>query len=100
MTTPPESSAAQGHPNVGNVKVSLPAVGNPPASAVGFEWRDRQTYYGGEMSKFTDRIDMRFQYVPASKTDIRKTIAKELRRLAKEAEKQKTTEFTAQVKVL
>jgi len=34
------------------------------------------------MSKYTDRIDMRFDYVPAASTDIRKTINRERRRLA------------------
>lgn len=35
-----------------------------------------------EMSRFTDRIDMRFAYTPATSTDIRKTIARERKRLA------------------
>ena len=37
------------------------------------------------MSKFTDRIDMRFQYVPAAATNVAKTIARERRRLAAQA---------------
>lgn len=36
------------------------------------------------MSKFTDRIDMRFQYVPAAATDVSKTIKREQKRLAEE----------------
>ncbi len=41
------------------------------------------------MSRFTDKIDMRFKYVPASKTNIAATIARERRRLAEAAAKQK-----------
>ncbi len=41
------------------------------------------------MSRFTDRIDMSFPYVPAAQTDISKTIKRERKRLAEEAEKRK-----------
>lgn len=40
------------------------------------------------MSKFTDRIDMRFKYTPAASTDIGATIRKEQRRLAEEKARQ------------
>ena len=39
------------------------------------------------MSKFTDRIDMRFLYTPSSATDIRKTFNR-VRREIKEREEQ------------
>jgi len=51
------------------------------------------------MSKFTDRIDMRFPYVPAAATDIRKTWAKERKRLAEDKAKQEAAEKEAQIKV-
>lgn len=45
------------------------------------------------MSKFTDRIDMRFLYVPAASTDIRKTLNRVRRQIAKaEAAKQAEAE--------
>ena len=34
------------------------------------------------MSKYTDKIDMRFKYTPAAATDIRQSINREHRRLA------------------
>ena len=40
------------------------------------------------MSKFTDRIDMRFLYSPSSATDIRKTFTRERKRLAELKAKQ------------
>ncbi len=46
------------------------------------------------MSKFTDRIDMRFEYIPAAKTDIRRSIARARKRLAEE-EARKTAEAEA-----
>ena len=51
------------------------------------------------MSKFTDRIDMRFAYTPASKTDIRKTIARERKRLADETAQTNAAQAEASVKV-
>ena len=39
------------------------------------------------LSKFTDRIDMRFQYVSSAATNIAKTIARERKRLAEEKAK-------------
>ena len=51
------------------------------------------------MSRFTDRIDMRFQYMPAASTDIRKTWAKERKRLAEEQAKREAAEAEANVKV-
>jgi len=44
------------------------------------------------MTKFTDRIDMRFHYMPAAGTDIRKTFARERKRLADERAKQEAAE--------
>ena len=38
------------------------------------------------MTRFTDKIDMRFQYVPASQTAIRKTFARIKRELREKAE--------------
>ncbi len=51
------------------------------------------------MSKYTDKIDMTFQYTPASKTDIRKTFAAERRRLAKIAEEKRINDEEAERKV-
>jgi len=51
------------------------------------------------MSKFTDRINMHFAYTPASKTDIRRSIARERKRLADEKAKAEATEKEAQMKV-
>ena len=51
------------------------------------------------MSRFTDRIDTRFAYVPAAKTDIRKTIARELRRLAELKAKEEAVATEAQTRV-
>jgi len=51
------------------------------------------------MTRFTDRIDMRFQYTPASKTDIRKTFARELHRLAEEKRNREADEAEAVGKV-
>jgi hypothetical protein len=36
------------------------------------------------MSRFTDKIDMRFEYTHSSKTDIRRSIARERKRLDEE----------------
>ena len=41
------------------------------------------------MSRFTDRIDMRFSYTSAAATNIAKTIARKRKQLAEEAAKQK-----------
>ena len=51
------------------------------------------------MSKFTDKIDMRFDYVPSGKTDIRRTWAKERKRLAEEKVKQEAAVAEVQTKV-
>lgn len=51
------------------------------------------------MSKYTDKIDMTFQYTPASQTDIRKTFAAERKRPAKIAEQKRINEAEAQQKV-
>lgn len=51
------------------------------------------------MSRFTDKIDMRFDYVPSGKTDIRRTFARERKRLAELAEKQKAAEAEQSTKV-
>lgn len=51
------------------------------------------------MSKFTDRINMSFEYIPASKTDIRKSIARERKRLAEEKAKQDAAEIEVLAKV-
>ena len=40
------------------------------------------------MSRYTDRIDMRFAYTPAAATDISKTIRREQKRLAELKAKQ------------
>jgi len=51
------------------------------------------------VSKFTDRINMSFEYIPASKTDIRKSIARERKRLAEEKAKQDAAEIEVLAKV-
>ena len=51
------------------------------------------------MSKFTDKIDMRFDYVPSGKTDIRRTWAKERKRLAEEKSKQEAAVAEQSTKV-
>jgi len=50
------------------------------------------------VSKFTDRIDMRFKYVPAASTDVRRTIAREIARLKTEAVKPRATVLTLKTK--
>ena len=53
--------------------------------------------------KHANKIDMTFSYTPAAATDIRKTIAREKKRLAEQAAKQKAAleaiEIEAQQKV-
>lgn len=47
------------------------------------------------MSKFSDKIDMSFEYVPAAQTDIRKTIRREQKRLDDERKKQQEADEEA-----
>ena len=49
------------------------------------------------MSKFTDRIDMRFLYTPSSATDLRKTFNR-IRRELKEKEAAKPVAVIRQLK--
>lgn len=49
--------------------------------------------------KFANRIDTSHPYVPAAKTDIRKTIAREKKRLAEQAKQQAEIAAEREVKV-
>ena len=51
------------------------------------------------MSKYTDKIDMRFKYVPSGKTDVAATFRRFRAQSAELAEKQKAAEQEAQTKV-
>lgn len=49
--------------------------------------------------KHADKVDMRFKYVAAAATDIRKSIKRELNRRDELAEKQRAAEAEVAVKV-
>ena len=51
------------------------------------------------MSRFTDKIDMRFAYTPSGKTDIAATFRRVRKQQQEAAERQKAAEREAQVKV-